>query len=191
MKKLYLATIVLIAAMFLSLSTAAQANLLNNPGFNDGAAWWSTSGGYYVETWGGIGDTKALFSWTGTGEAYQEVSGITGSTPYTFSVYGMADAVSPGAYLKLAWYNDSNLITTDPLDVTLPHQWDWASAANPILDATSPPSANKVRVIIGGTSTVLNRWDNADFSPVPEPASLLLLGSGLIGLFGLRKRTKK
>jgi len=34
-------------------------------------------------------------------------------------------------------------------------------------------------------------FDNFDFSPIPEPASIFLLGAGVAGLFGARKRIAK
>lgn len=34
-------------------------------------------------------------------------------------------------------------------------------------------------------------WDNFTFQPVPEPATMLLLGSGLFGLAGFRRKFRK
>ena len=42
--------------------------------------------------------------------------------------------------------------------------------------------------VIGNTAFA---WGVRDISPIPEPSTLLLLGSGLIGLWGFRKKFKK
>lgn len=203
MKTMYLA--VLVIASFILVCTPAHANLLVNPGFETGSFGtdWVGVNAQANSGWGpgAHSGTYQAVVWNNAdnvGEAYQEVN-VTADQAYAFNIWGVRDIAGLGDestsayYMALRWYADTTPLTQDNLDLgALTTSW-----AQQTINAVAPSTATKVQVVFGadGTANRASFYDDADFDttggPIPEPTSLLLLGSGLVGLVGLGRRTKR
>ncbi|MCK5306435.1 MAG: PEP-CTERM sorting domain-containing protein [Candidatus Omnitrophica bacterium] len=203
MKKLYLATLIIAVLGFVALPSIADANLLGNPDFetagiggDQDADIWVESDDARREGWPDFAERPTgswgigVMDWGGNknGEAYQDVtSGITGSTPYNFTIWAKRDGgeVVGDYYMTLAWYQDGIYIADNSQNISLTDSW-----VKHTLTGTSPGNANKVQVLFGQDADQCGKWDDASLDAVPEPASMLLLGSGLLGLFGIGRKKR-
>jgi hypothetical protein len=217
-KNLVLATLVLGIAV-LGLQAQAQANLLSDPGFELGGSAieikdgpWTWSGGangaaFYDPTVKRSGSKAAkTVIWGGNATDYayfvEEFTGINFSIPYIFSGYFLNNSVDPlkaGSYAKLQvkWQNslgqDIRIDESSAFDTSYSSDnWHLISLTTP----TPPAGTVKVAAVMAlktNSVYVPNSavWtDDMDFDVVPEPATMLLFGSGLVGLLGLSRRKR-
>ena len=189
---------------------ASAANLLTNASFEDATqSPWNGMWGSNQHT-GVYGDTTYAHSGSqsikvtpnsnsGTGDDYYTYPGnLIAATPgQTFYGYYFAKTeslVNEDVFAVLDWFNGGAWIG-GASGSSITGTNDWTSLS---VTGAAPASTTHVALTLrvyqntdGGSGTAY--WDDAylDSNPIPEPTSMLLLGTGLIGLFTLgRKKIK-
>lgn len=201
MKRIMILTVATL--MVMTLPSFAHANLLSNAGFENGTysedgqptSWWEGTNGW--SSWkSGTGHTGTKWVNAGTGSTGpfahwgQDVAGISAGTQYTLSAYLKTENWGvPVARLQVEFKDSgSALLRTDYVDVLTGINGTWTEYS--MTTAAAPSGTTRANFMLLGNNGTVD-FDDVNADVIPEPISLLLLGSGLVGLFVLRKKPIK
>ena len=197
--------VMLVLALTFTTAGSAQANLLTNPGFETG-----NFNGWSADWNLGNQAVSALNPQAGSWEArnffdggmYQQINGIVGGGQYRLTGYTNVSAggslANWGSYIGLKFYNasDQELVNYQVDTQNLPRNVYNLADTGSVL---APAGATYAKVRFGtwqtnSTPAIPTDFDTFDLEgsqqAVPEPMSMLLLGTGLVGLVGLTKKKK-